>query len=190
MTTELPTLPSIEDINKLTDKSEFSKSVYLLFEPVPDLINPLFDQFRPFKSYDELIDRTQSVIGAVSNPEVKRRILAAHPRLGGIAPSSNESDIQAESIKIEKEELSLMSQQEQRSHEQDEITDRKLALLNRRYEDKFNFKFVEFVNGRKRSELLPIFEKRLNENTAEQEMQIGLQAMVDIARARLAKLLK
>jgi 2-oxo-4-hydroxy-4-carboxy--5-ureidoimidazoline (OHCU) decarboxylase len=97
-------------------------------------------------------------------------ILDAHPRIG--APTAS---------------LSAQSQSEQAAHATTQATLDELARLNTEYEAKFGFKFIVFVNGRPRAELLPEFRARLGNERA-QEMSTGMQAMVDIARARMAKL--
>jgi 2-oxo-4-hydroxy-4-carboxy--5-ureidoimidazoline (OHCU) decarboxylase len=65
---------------------------------------------------------------------------------------------------------------------------RRLKELNDLYEKKFGFKFVVWVAGRPKSAIIPILEQRLN-NTASEELNTGLKAMLDIARDRLSKLL-
>jgi 2-oxo-4-hydroxy-4-carboxy--5-ureidoimidazoline (OHCU) decarboxylase len=55
-----------------------------------------------------------------------------------------------------------------------------LAYLNQVYEEKFGFRFVVFVNGRPKSELVPILRERL-ERTREQELATALDELVSIA---------
>jgi 2-oxo-4-hydroxy-4-carboxy--5-ureidoimidazoline (OHCU) decarboxylase len=82
--------------------------------------------------------------------------LAAHPRIG--EPS-----------------------EEQRGAEPTVLAE--LAELNRAYEERFGFRFVVFVSGRTRAELLPVLRERL-ERTREQELETGLRDLVAIARDR------
>jgi 2-oxo-4-hydroxy-4-carboxy--5-ureidoimidazoline (OHCU) decarboxylase len=58
-----------------------------------------------------------------------------------------------------------------------------LAELNRAYEQKFGFRFVVFVNGRPRREIVPVLRERM-ERTREQELQTGVDELVQIAVAR------
>ena len=58
-----------------------------------------------------------------------------------------------------------------------------LAYLNQVYEEKFGFRFVVFVAGRTRAELLPVLRERLA-RTREEELATGLAELVAIARAR------
>ena len=49
-----------------------------------------------------------------------------------------------------------------------------LAYLNQVYEEKFGFRFVVFVDGRPKSEILEILQQRLD-RTREEELQTGLR---------------
>ena len=82
--------------------------------------------------------------------------LAAHPRIG--EPSA-----------------------EQRGAEPEVLAE--LERLNADYEERFGFRFVVFVNGRTRAELLPVLRERL-ERTREEELETGLQDLCAIARDR------
>jgi 2-oxo-4-hydroxy-4-carboxy--5-ureidoimidazoline (OHCU) decarboxylase len=58
-----------------------------------------------------------------------------------------------------------------------------LAQLNAEYEAKFGFRFVVFVNGRSRREIVPILRERLV-RTREQELATGVDELVQIAISR------
>ena len=58
-----------------------------------------------------------------------------------------------------------------------------LAYLNQVYEEKFGFRFVVFVAGRPKSEILEVLSGRL-ERTREEELESGLEELVAIARDR------
>jgi 2-oxo-4-hydroxy-4-carboxy--5-ureidoimidazoline (OHCU) decarboxylase len=58
-----------------------------------------------------------------------------------------------------------------------------LAYLNQVYEEKFGFRFVVFVDGRPKSEILEVLQQRL-ERSREEELQTGLRELVAIARDR------
>ena len=70
---------------------------------------------------------------------------------------------------------------EQRGEDAAVLTE--LAYLNQVYEEKFGFRFVVFVNGRSRGELLPVLRERL-ERTHEEEVETGLRELCAIARDR------
>ena len=61
-----------------------------------------------------------------------------------------------------------------------------MEWLNATYEEKFGFRFVVFVNGRPKREIVKVLKQRLN-NPRDQELVTGLKAVVDIARSRLEK---
>ena len=58
-----------------------------------------------------------------------------------------------------------------------------LAYLNQVYEEKFGFRFVVFVNGRPKAEILQLLRGRL-ERTREEELETALAELVAIARNR------
>ena len=58
-----------------------------------------------------------------------------------------------------------------------------LAYLNQVYEEKFGFRFVVFVDGRSRAELLPVLSERL-ERSREEELETGIRELVAIAKDR------
>ncbi len=58
-----------------------------------------------------------------------------------------------------------------------------LAYLNQVYEEKFGFRFVVFVDGRPKTEILDVLRDRL-ERTREEELETALGELVAIARDR------
>ena len=60
---------------------------------------------------------------------------------------------------------------------------RELAELNDAYERRFGFRFVVFVNGRAKAELLPVLRARLG-RTREEELATGISEYMAIARDR------
>lgn len=67
--------------------------------------------------------------------------------------------------------------------EQGEDVAPELGRLNREYEARFGFRFVVFVNGRSKREIVEVMKRRMT-RPREQEMEEGLRAIVDIAEAR------
>jgi len=59
----------------------------------------------------------------------------------------------------------------------------RLAELNAAYEERFGFRFLVFVAGRPRREIVPVLESRLG-RTREEELETGLDELVAIARDR------
>lgn len=104
---------------------------------------------------EDPLEVAEDVIDELSEEE-KIEALSAHPRIGEASPEQHgeEAEVLAE-----------------------------LRGLNRAYESKFGFKFVVFVAGRPRRELLPVLRERLQRSRAE-ELETGLRELVAIARDR------
>ena len=58
-----------------------------------------------------------------------------------------------------------------------------LANLNQVYEEKFGFRFVVFVAGRQKAEILEVLRERIG-RTREEELDTGCRELVAIARDR------
>jgi 2-oxo-4-hydroxy-4-carboxy--5-ureidoimidazoline (OHCU) decarboxylase len=69
-----------------------------------------------------------------------------------------------------------------------ERTYAELAELNERYEQRFGFRFVVFVNRRPKAEIVQVLKRRL-EQPREIELRTGLAEMLAIARDRLRSML-
>ena len=129
-----------------------------LFEGRTRLVERLADLDDPLGQADEVL--------AGSSDDEKVEALGAHPAIGarGLSPRS--------------------------AAEQGGATDpailSELAYLNQVYEEKFGFRFVVFVNGRPKSEILKVLQQRLERSRAE-ELETGLQELVAIARDRYEK---
>ncbi len=93
----------------------------------------------------------------------KKEVLDAHPAIGG-KPTSERS------------------RREQGTDDDPQVL-AELAELNRAYEEKFGFRFVVFVNGRPRREIVPLLRERL-ERTRGQELETGVDELVQIAVSR------
>lgn len=159
-------LPLIEKLNQFPPQ-EFNEKVHILFETAPALSSKLYST-RPFSSYAHLIDEAQKIISNLSESD-KLAVVNAHPRIGANQAS-----------------LSAQSKIEQGSEANHQVL-ATLAELNQKYEDKFGFKFIVFVNGRQKHELIPVIQERML-CTRDQELETGLDAMILIARDRLKKM--
>jgi 2-oxo-4-hydroxy-4-carboxy--5-ureidoimidazoline (OHCU) decarboxylase len=100
--------------------------------------------------------------------EQRVAVLDAHPRIGADAAS-----------------LSLHSRREQ-GDAADAATLRELGELNDAYEKKFGFRFVVFVAGRTKQEILPALRARLA-NTRDAELKTGLDEFLAISLDRLER---
>jgi 2-oxo-4-hydroxy-4-carboxy--5-ureidoimidazoline (OHCU) decarboxylase len=114
---------------------------------------------------EDPLDSAEKVLGELTEQE-QRQALNAHPAIGART-------------------LSRRSATEQGSGGHPAVLT-ELAYLNQVYEEKFGFRFVVFVDGRPKSEILEILQQRL-ERTREEELQTGLRELVAIARDRWLK---
>jgi len=175
-----PYLPNIQLLNSL-DQQSFTDCLTLLFEPAQPLSDLLYSS-RPYKSYEDLLDKATQFIRDLDGQD-QLLVINAHPRIG-----INPSEVQ---------QMSSLSFKEQGCDK--EVPDgadtsaldqvyKSLEELNEKYESKYGFKFVTFVNGRSKSDIIPIFKERLESSTKEKELSLGLSEMMLIAKSRLSKL--
>ncbi|KAL0095084.1 Oxo-4-hydroxy-4-carboxy-5-ureidoimidazoline decarboxylase [Phycomyces blakesleeanus] len=165
----------IEKINTASPKV-FVEAVNTLFEVAPPLAQKLLSA-RPFESYSQLIDYAESLcLGSTFSEQEKLDIINAHPRIG-----ENKTNLSAMSLKEQG-----YSPQSTLSAEDQQVNDT-LAKLNKAYEDKYGFKFVVFVAGRPRSQIIPVVQERIAANDRSKELETGLTDMMLIARDRLKK---
>ena len=108
---------------------------------------------------DDPLGRARAVARELSDEE-KKEVLDAHPAIG--APR-----------------LSARSAAEQGT----EASPPELDELNRRYEEKFGFRFVVFVNRRPKAQILEVLRQRL-ERTREEELDTAVEELVAIAEDR------
>ncbi|HVH50804.1 MAG TPA: 2-oxo-4-hydroxy-4-carboxy-5-ureidoimidazoline decarboxylase, partial [Gaiellaceae bacterium] len=101
------------------------------------------------------LGRARDIARELSEEE-KVEALATHPRIGERSPEQ---------------------------YGDDPVVLVELATLNQVYEEKFGFRFVVFVAGRWREEILPVLRERLA-RAREEELETGLDELVSIAEAR------
>jgi 2-oxo-4-hydroxy-4-carboxy--5-ureidoimidazoline (OHCU) decarboxylase len=107
------------------------------------------------------------VIATMSDAE-RIAVLNAHPRIGATTG------------------LSARSAAEQGAGTTDQATLDALELMNAEYERTFGFRFVVFVHGRSRADIVPVFRARLGRTRAE-ELATGIDQFLAIARDRLER---
>jgi 2-oxo-4-hydroxy-4-carboxy--5-ureidoimidazoline (OHCU) decarboxylase len=147
-----------------------------------------------------LIDLAESVcLGTDLTEQDKLDIINAHPRIG-----ENKTNLSAMSLKEQGYNTRQGSESEQdrqvnatlaelnkvRKWTPVEVEKGRLTLVSRwwqEYENTYGFKFVIFVAGRPRSEIIPLIRERIASNNKEQEMKTGMTDMMLIARDRLKK---
>ncbi|KAI8987624.1 Oxo-4-hydroxy-4-carboxy-5-ureidoimidazoline decarboxylase [Mycotypha africana] len=170
-------LPSIDQLNRETNPDDFVQVVNTLFEAAPPLAKKLLDA-RPFTSYNQLIDYAEKVCLSPDDltEAEKLEVMNAHPRIGAA-----KTGLSANSMK--EQGYSSTSQ----LSAEDEKVNAELAKLNKEYEDKYGFKFVVFVNGRPRHQIIPVIKERIASGDKEKEFHTGITDMMLIARDRLKK---
>jgi hypothetical protein len=144
--TSLPTLPASTQTSILAD----------LFEPSPSLNTTLLPLLStPYPSYPVLINQTikyHLLSLRTADPPLLLSILASHPRLG--APKIDSAQSAAEQAQLQGGEEVVAE----------------LARLNEAYEAKFpGLRFVVFVNGRGRGEIMAIMRERIERSDWEAE---------------------
>jgi 2-oxo-4-hydroxy-4-carboxy--5-ureidoimidazoline (OHCU) decarboxylase len=97
-------------------------------------------------------------------PDEKKEILDAHPAIGA------------------RTGLSARSAAEQGADADPAVLE-ELARLNGDYETRHGFRFVVFVNGRPKSEILAVLKSRID-NPTNQELETALDELVAIAEDR------
>ena len=104
---------------------------------------------------DDPLGRAEEIAAGLSDTD-KVEALAGHQRIGEPSPEQ---------------------------HGGDPAVLTELAYLNQVYEEKFGFRFVVFVAGRPRSEVLEDLRDRIA-NTREEELETGIRELVAIAQDR------
>jgi 2-oxo-4-hydroxy-4-carboxy--5-ureidoimidazoline (OHCU) decarboxylase len=142
-----------------------------LFERAPRFLTRLAAA-GPFETDEQLFERAREIAHAMPEDE-QIELLDAHPRLGA-APAS----------------VSAMSYREQ-GYDRETGTPPAIAAelerLNDAYEARFGFRYCVFVAGRRHEALLPGLADALDADR-DIELHRGLDAVVDIAADRYAKL--
>lgn len=101
------------------------------------------------------LGRAEEIAAGLAEAD-KVEALATHPRIGEPSPEQ---------------------------HGGDPAVLTELVYLNQVYEEKFGFRFVVFVAGRPRHELLEVLRDRIA-NTREEELETGIRELVAIAQDR------
>jgi 2-oxo-4-hydroxy-4-carboxy--5-ureidoimidazoline (OHCU) decarboxylase len=160
-------LPSMDQLDT-APRRDFLEAVSPLFEQAPGFLERLADS-RPFGTWPEMFDEALAI--ALAAPvEVQLELLDAHPRIG--APPAS---------------VSAMSFHEQGYDREQRDAIEALGPLNDAYEERFGFRYVVFVAGRQRSEIVPLLHAALD-GGPDTERTRGLTDVVAIAHARAVAL--
>lgn len=163
-------LPSIQEIPKISNH-DFLTIIDLLFEPNDTLHSIITGgeaeavlKVTEYSSYDGLIDAVKKHIENVTAEGDKRldKVLAAHPRLGAKKVESAQSQ-------AEQAQLNTGGEEEVK----------KLAAFNEEYEKKFpGLRYVVFVNGRSREEIMKNMRVRIDRGDIELERKEALRVCI------------
>jgi 2-oxo-4-hydroxy-4-carboxy-5-ureidoimidazoline decarboxylase len=93
----------------------------------------------------------------------KKEMLDAHPAIGAKAGSAHSA--------------------REQGTDDDPAVLAELAELNAAYEERFGFRFVVFVNGRPRREIVPVLRERM-QRAREEELSTAVDELVQIAVSR------
>jgi 2-oxo-4-hydroxy-4-carboxy--5-ureidoimidazoline (OHCU) decarboxylase len=108
---------------------------------------------------EDPLDHAREFAATLSDEE-KKEVLDAHPPIGAKATSER-------------------SRREQGTDDDPTVL-AELAGLNAEYERRFGFRFVVFVNGRPRREIVPVLRERM-QRSREEELQTAVDELVQIA---------
>ena len=142
-----------------------ARELEAIFERSPNLVSRLLPLVMPDDTPERIVEMAHEILDSLDERD-RIATLDAHPRIGD--PTSA---------------LSSLSAAEQ-GGTADGTTERELAELNAAYERKFGFRFVVFVRGRSKREIVPILRARLA-RTREQELEAGIDDFLAISLDRL-----
>jgi len=108
---------------------------------------------------EDPLQHARTVASELSDDE-KKEVLDAHPAIGATSTSER-------------------SRREQGTDDDPAVL-AELATLNAEYEARFGFRFVVFVNGRPRREIVPVLRERMTRSRGE-ELQTAVDELVQIA---------
>jgi 2-oxo-4-hydroxy-4-carboxy--5-ureidoimidazoline (OHCU) decarboxylase/GNAT superfamily N-acetyltransferase len=166
--TRIPTMPDIDALPREAAEDALAP----LFEGAPRFVSALVAE-RPFGDDASFAGRARETARSLDEA-AQIELLDAHPRIG--ANLATVSDLsrteQAAGNRAEPEEPWIAEE---------------LDALNDAYERVFGFRFVIFVAGRPRREIVPILEASLREDRIS-ELRRGLDDVVHIASDRLRTL--
>ncbi|KAH8178555.1 OHCU decarboxylase domain-containing protein [Sarocladium implicatum] len=165
-------LPPISSLSSSPEATQI-QTLDLLFEPSPAIHQTLLPivRERVYASYPVLVEACYTQLLALAGPstgETLLSVLGSHPRLGAKKVDSAQSAAEQANLQGQGEEL---------------------AKLNQEYEAAFpGLRYVVFVNGRGRPEIMENMRSRIARGDYALEVEEALQAMRDIAKDRAAKL--
>jgi 2-oxo-4-hydroxy-4-carboxy-5-ureidoimidazoline decarboxylase len=157
---------SIAQLNQMT-QDEFAVALGAVLEETPAIAHHAWEN-RPFADVTDLHQRMVDVVKAMRREE-QLALIRAHPDLGSNA------------------KMAEASVKEQADAGLDQLTPpeyERFQVLNRSYQEKFDFPFIVAVKNHTKDSILETFARRL-ENTVDQELEQALTEIFQIAQFRL-----
>jgi len=138
-----------------------------VFERSPTLVQRLAPRITGDDSAENIVEKARVIIDGLPEKD-QIAILDAHPRIG--APLST---------------LSEPSRGEQGAEAEASVL-RELMTLQAQYERAFGFRFVVFVAGRSKEQLLPVVRERMTRSRSS-ELRTGIDEFLAISLDRLRR---
>jgi 2-oxo-4-hydroxy-4-carboxy--5-ureidoimidazoline (OHCU) decarboxylase len=162
---EVAPYPTLDELNRLP-VPEFVDAMEQLFESAPRFATRLAAE-RPFASDTVLLEAAARIARAL--PEADQvTLINAHPRVGA-------------------GQLGLSDHSRREMGAAEQVADKELAALNSAYEARFGFRYLVFVAGRRRADLIPGFRTALHRKRNE-ELRRAVHDALAIAADRLRRL--
>ena len=139
-----------------------------IFERSPELAARVTARLAPDDAPEDIIEKARAILDTFSERE-RIAVLNAHPRIGA-----------------DTREMSALSQMEQGTDRDPRVLD-ELVRLNAAYERAFGFRFVVFVNGRSKAQILDVLRERAT-RSRDAELRTGLDEFLAISLDRLRKM--
>ena len=138
-----------------------------VFERSPQLAARVTAELAPGDTPGQVIAKARRILATFPERDLIAT-LDAHPRIGGDAAT-----------------LSALSRAEQGGDHDPRVL-AELSRLNDAYDRRFGFRFVVFVNGRSKAEIVPVLRERLG-NARDVELATGTEEFLAISLDRLRK---
>lgn len=173
MTGEPAAPPDITGLNA-ADEAAFAAAVGPLFEQAPRFLARL-TAARPLVNAEMLFSHARQI--ALSMPaDEQRELIDAHPRIGAEPATVSAFSYREQGYAADAAGTNARRADGTRLQVE-------LERLNAAYERRFGFRFVVFVAGRPRSEIIPVMERRLR-RAASAERATALNEVIAIAEDR------
>jgi 2-oxo-4-hydroxy-4-carboxy--5-ureidoimidazoline (OHCU) decarboxylase/GNAT superfamily N-acetyltransferase len=171
--------PLVEDLDRLPIET-FVHEMAPLFEGGEAFLQHLAE-LRPFETEEAMLSAAFEAAHGLDE-EAKVELVQAHPPIG--ADPATVSVMSFVEQGYDAEEAEDAAAEEVR---RTQLAYEELAMLNELYEQRFGFRYVIFVAGRPKTEIVPLLERALR-NDREAELRRAVDDAIYIAGDRLRRL--